>query len=363
MKVKEVINYLDSIAPPEFQENYDNCGLIVGNPENTVSGIVVCLDCTEEVIQETIDKNCNLIVAHHPIIFKGLKKINHSNYVERTVVKAIKNDINIFAIHTNLDNVIGGVNGRIADQLKLVNRRILNPSNSLLVKLVVFSPLNINEKVRQAIFDAGAGTIGAYSHCSFNSHGTGTFLAGSSANPHVGEVGKLHNEEEIKTEVVFPKHLLGKVVKAMKDAHPYEEVAYDIFPLENTFNVGSGLIGELESPIEPNVFLKNIKSSFKTPMLRHTKICKKEIKSVAVCGGVGSFLLSKAIQANADVFISSDFKYHEFFDANNQIIIADIGHFESEQYTIDLIAEGLKENFPSFAIRLTDVNTNPINYL
>ena len=363
MKVKEVINYLDSIAPPEFQENYDNCGLIVGNPENTVSGIVVCLDCTAEVIQETIDKNCNLIVAHHPIIFKGLKKINHSNYVERTVVKAIKNDINIFAIHTNLDNVIGGVNGRIADQLKLVNRRILNPSNSLLVKLVVFSPLNINEKVRQVIFDAGAGTIGAYSHCSFNSPGTGTFLAGSSANPHVGEVGKLHNEEEIKTEVVFPKHLLGKVVKAMKDAHPYEEVAYDIFPLENTFNVGSGLIGELESPVDPNVFLKNIKSSFNTPMLRHTKICKKEIKSVAVCGGVGSFLLSKAIQANADVFISSDFKYHEFFDANNQIIIADIGHFESEQYTIDLIAEGLKENFPSFAIRLTDVNTNPINYL
>ena len=363
MKVKEVINYLDSIAPPEFQENYDNCGLIVGNPENTVSGIVVCLDCTEEVIQETIEKNCNLIVAHHPIIFKGLKKINHSNYVERTVVKAIKNDINIFAIHTNLDNVIGGVNGRIADQLKLVNRRILNPSNSLLVKLVVFSPLNFNEKVRQAIFDAGAGNIGAYSHCSFNSPGTGTFLAGSSANPHVGEVGKLHNEEEIKTEVVFPKHLLGKVVKAMKYAHPYEEVAYDIFPLENSFNVGSGLIGELESPIEPNVFLKNIKSSFNTAMLRHTKICKKEIKSVAVCGGVGSFLLSKAIQANADVFISSDFKYHEFFDANNQIIIADIGHFESEQYTIDLIAEGLKENFPSFAIRLTDVNTNPINYL
>ena len=363
MKVKEVINYLDSIAPPEFQENYDNCGLIVGNPENTVSGIVVCLDCTEEVIQETIEKNCNLIVAHHPIIFKGLKKINHSNYVERTVVKAIKNDINIFAIHTNLDNVIGGVNGRIADQLKLVNRRILNPSNNLLVKFVVFSPLNINEKVRQAIFDAGAGTIGAYSHCSFNSTGIGTFLAGSSANPHVGEVGKLHNEEEIKTEVVFPKHLLGKVVKAMKDAHPYEEVAYDIFPLENTFNVGSGLIGELESPVDPNVFLKNIKSSFNTPMLRHTKICKKEIKSVAVCGGVGSFLLSKAIQANADVFISSDFKYHEFFDANNQIIIADIGHFESEQYTIDLIAEGLKENFPNFAIRLTDVNTNPINYL
>ncbi len=363
MKVKDVINYLDSIAPPEFQEGYDNSGLIVGSPNSSLTGVLVCLDCIEDVVQEAIDNNCNLIVAHHPIIFRGLKKINDSTYIERTVVKAIKNDINIFAIHTNLDNVISGVNGRIADRLGLVNRRVLHPKSSLLVKLVVFCPNTSSEKVRKAMFDAGAGTIGDYSNCSFNSNGEGTFFPGDSSTPYVGKVGKLHKESEIKTEVILPKHLLSGVLDAMRKAHPYEEVAFDVYPLENTFNVGSGLIGELEKPIDALEFFKKIKNQLNTQLVRHTNICKDQIKSVAVCGGVGSFLLNKAIAAKADIFISSDFKYHEFFDADNQLIIADIGHFESEQYTIDLIAEGLKENFSNFAIRLTGVNTNPINYL
>lgn len=363
MKVKDVINYLDSIAPRQFQENYDNAGLIVGQSSSTVNGVLVCLDSTEEVVQEAIDLNCNLIVAHHPIIFSGLKKINGKNYAEKAIIKAIKNDINIFAIHTNLDNVIDGVNGRIADQLGLVNRKILNPKSNLLVKLVVFCPEDASAQIRDVLFRCGAGNIGDYSNCSFNAKGEGTFQAKAGANPYVGNVGEIHKEKEVKVEVIIPRPNLDSALKEMISSHPYEEVAYDIYSLENTFNVGSGIIGELESEINPIDFLKQVKSKMKAGVVRYTSVCKEKIKKVAVCGGSGSFLLSNAIKQNADIFITSDFKYHEFFDANNRLIIADIGHFESEQYTIDLITEGLKKNFSNFAVRLTGVNTNPINYL
>ena len=363
MKVKDVIKYLDSIAPPQFQEAYDNSGLIVGQSSKEVEGVLVCLDCIEEVVQEAIDLKCNLIVAHHPIIFSGLKKINGSNYIERTIIKAIKNDINIFAIHTNLDNVLNGVNGKIADKLSLVNRHILNPKKDLLVKLAVFSPKASAEKIREVLFNSGAGHISDYSNCSFNVLGKGTFKPGENANPFVGKIGETHHEDEVKIEVVISKHLLNSTMEQVRIHHPYEEVAYDVLPLENTSNVGSGLIGELESEIDVNEFLAQLKQKMNVKVIRHTAICKNKIKKVALCGGSGSFLLSSAKNLNADIFITADFKYHEFFDAENQIIIADIGHFESEQYTIDLISDGLKENFSNFAIRLTGVNTNPINYL
>ena len=363
MKVKDVIKYLDSIAPPQFQESYDNSGLIVGQSSNKVNGVLVCLDCTEEVVQEAIDLKCNLIVAHHPIIFSGLKKINGSNYVERTVIKAIKNDINMFAIHTNLDNVISGVNGKIANQLGLINRKVLSPKPSLLIKLSVYCPVNAAEKLRKVMFDAGAGRISDYSNCSFNISGKGTFKPGLNSKPYVGKVGETHQEDEIKIEVILLEYLLDSVLEQVKEHHPYEEVAYDVYSLENTSDIGSGLIGELEKEIDALDFLKILKEKMNTKMIRHTAICKNKIKKVALCGGAGSFLLNKAINLNADVFITADFKYHEFFDAENKLIIADIGHFESEQYTIDLISDGLKENFSNFAIRLTAVNTNPINYL
>lgn len=363
MKVKDVINYLDSIAPRQFQEHYDNVGLIIGSDVEEVNGVLVCLDCIESVVDEAIDKNCNLIVAHHPIIFDGLKKINGANYIERTVIKAIKNNISIYAIHTNLDNVIDGVNGEIANKLKLVNRKILSPKDDLLIKLAVFVPLKNAEEVRNAIFEAGGGCIGNYSDCSFNVVGKGSFKGGDEANPVIGEKGHLHFEEEVKVEVIFPSHLKNQIVEEMIRKHPYEEVAYDLYPVKNKFNVGSGLIGELEEEVDALLFLKNLKEVMNTSCIRYTTLVKQKVKRIAVCGGSGSFLLSKAIQNKADVFISADFKYHQFFDADNQLVIADIGHFESEQYTIELIAGRLKENFSNFAIRLTDVNTNPINYL
>ncbi len=363
MKVKDVINYLDSIAPTNLQEKYDNSGLIIGDKDDKVSGVLVCLDCLESVIDEALKLKCNLIVAHHPIIFSGLKKINGSNYIERTIIKAIKNNIHIYAIHTNLDNVLNGVNGRIADKLGITNRKILAPKQDILIKLAVFIPLDAVDKVRDAMFEAGAGHIGNYSHCSFNINGKGSYKGGSGSNPVLGKKGELCFEDELKIEVVLPEYKLDKVISAMQKVHPYEEVAFDLYSLKNRFEVGSGMIGEIKEAMDSLEFLKFLKQVMKSECVRYTSLVNKKIKKVALCGGSGSFLLNNAIQQKADIFISADFKYHQFFDADNQLIIADIGHFESEQYTIDLIAGELKENFSNFAIRLTDIKTNPINYL
>jgi len=364
MKIKEITNYLNSIAPLQLQESYDNAGLIVGNSNHELSGILVCLDSIEEIIDEAIEKDCNLIVAHHPIVFSGLKKFTGKNYIERTIIKAIKNDIAIYACHTNLDNMQDGVNKMIADKLDLKNTRILSPKKGESFKLSVFCPTNSADQVREAMFAEGAGHVGKYSECSYNSNGLGTFLGNEGADPHVGEIGKRHNEPESKIEVMVSSWKKNNVINAMLKAHPYEEVAYDIHALENKmFTIGAGMIGELSEEMDTNVFLLSLKTSMKTNCVRHTKAHKKKIRKIAICGGSGSFLLRDAMLANADIFITGDFKYHQFFDAEEKIIIADIGHFESEQFTIELLGEKLKEKFPNFAVHFTDVNTNPINYL
>ena len=363
MKVTNIIQLLEQLASSSLQESYDNCGLLTGNEQWDCSGILCTLDVTEEVVAEAVAKGCNLIVAHHPVIFGGLKKITGRNYVERTVIAAIKNDVAIYAIHTNLDNVIAGVNGKIADKIGLINRSVLQPKGQLLRKLSTFIPANHAEKVKQALFDAGAGNIGNYSECSFSVAGEGTFKALDKANPFVGKKGNRHTEPEIKVEVIFPAYLQHNVIKALKESHPYEEVAYDIVALENTYSaIGSGLIGELEAPMEELEFLKMIKEKFQLTVIRHSALLGKPIKRVALCGGAGSFLTKKAIAAKADIFISADYKYHEFFDAENKLIIADIGHWESEQYTIDILTEVLQSNFPTFAVLNTTVSTNPVFY-
>ena len=364
MKIKEITNYLETIAPLSYQENYDNAGLIVGDSTVEVTGILVCLDSTEEIVQEAIAKGCNLIIAHHPIVFGGLKKFTGKNYVERTVIKAIKNDIAIYAIHTNLDNVIAGVNGKIAELLGLKNIRVLAPKESMLKKLVTFVPLEAKELVLSALFEAGAGHIGNYSECSYSAHGEGTYLANEKATPNKGDSSKRHLEPEVKVEVIYTKEKEGRIIASLNNAHPYEEVAYDLIQLTNTSNqIGAGIIGELSDEVAPLQFLKDLKVTMQTQCVRHTKILAKPIKIVALCGGAGSFLLRDAIAQQADVFITGDFKYHEFFDADNQLIIADIGHFESEQFTIALLVSFLKEKFTTFAIRLTEKETNPIQYL
>jgi dinuclear metal center YbgI/SA1388 family protein len=363
MKIFEITSFLEVFAHPSLQEHYDNAGLITGNAEWECKGIVISLDATEEVVKEAIAKQCNLIIAHHPIIFGGLKKINGKNYVEKTVIAAIKNDIAIYAIHTNLDNIIEGVSGKMAKMLELQNFSILAQKENTLKKLFTFAPVDKAEQVRNAIFRAGGGHIGNYSECSFNTEGTGTFKAGNATDPYVGEVGKQHHEKEIKIEVIFPSFLEHSIVAAMKAAHPYEEAAYDVVDLSNSYqNIGVGTIGELSEAMVEKTFLSKVKEVFKVPVIRHTSLLNKPVKKIALCGGAGSFLISKAQAAGADVYITADIKYHEFFDANSRILIIDIGHYESEQFTIDLMHEILLQKFPTFAILKTEVETNPVRY-
>ena len=363
MNINNIIQVLEQLAPPALQESYDNAGLITGSPSWECSGIICTLDATEAVVLEAKEKGCNLVVAHHPIVFGGIKKLNGKNYVEKAVIAAIKNDIAIYAIHTNLDNVIHGVNNRIADKLGLFNRKILAPKAGLLMKLYSFVPHAQAEQLRNALFAAGAGDIGQYSHCSFSAEGTGSFQAGEGTNPYIGAIGKTHFEPETKIEVIFPAWLQQQVLAALFEAHPYEEVAYDLVSLSNDYqDVGSGLIGELPEAMDEPFFLQMLKTSFDLKIIRHTPFLGKKIKKVALCGGSGSFLTGKAVSKGADIYISADFKYHEFFDANDQILIADIGHWESEQYTTDLLIDVLQAKFPTFAVLKSGVKTNVVNY-
>ncbi|SHF00228.1 dinuclear metal center protein, YbgI/SA1388 family [Mariniphaga anaerophila] len=363
LKVKEIVNYLDTIAPPALQESYDNAGLIVGNPDAEVSSALVTIDVTEAVVDEAVNSKSGLIIAHHPIVFSGLKKLTGKNYVERTVLKAIKNDIAIYAAHTNLDAVSGGVNTKICEKLGLKNCRVLQPVSGQLKKLVTFIPTEKAEFVRTAIFEAGAGFIGNYDYCGYNLEGVGSFRAGENTNPYVGEKGEVHYEKEVRFETVFPSWLQPKIIKALINAHPYEEVAYDIYTLDNNFEkAGMGMIGDLETAIPEADFLKLLKGTFATGSIRHTALKGENVKKVAVCGGAGSFLLKQAIAAKADFFVTGDFKYHQFFDAENKIVIADVGHYESEQFTKELFYELLMKKFPTFAVRFSEVRTNPVFY-
>lgn len=363
MQIKQITQYIESIAPLALQESYDNAGLIIGNPEDEVSGALISLDITEEVLDEAIHKKLNLVICHHPIIFSGIKKLNGRNYIERCVVKAIKNDIVIYAAHTNLDSVFGGVNSKICEKLGLQNCKILAPIPGFLKKLVTFVPLADAEKVRIAIWEAGAGHIGNYDSCTYNVTGEGTFRGNEQTNPYVGEKNQLHIENEVRIETIFPKHIQGKVVQALLQAHPYEEVAYDIYPLDNDFaQAGIGMIGELNEPMNETEFLKKLKDTFHCGVVKHTELLGKSIKSVAVCGGAGSSFLNKAIAQKADIFVSGDFKYHQFFDAERKIVIADIGHYESEQFTKEVFYELLTKKFPKFAVHLSATNTNPVSY-
>ncbi|KJF44686.1 Nif3-like dinuclear metal center hexameric protein [Draconibacterium sediminis] len=363
MKIKDITNFLEDLAPLKLQESYDNAGLILGDKNAEVLAALVTLDVTEAIVDEAIKRKAGLIIAHHPIVFSGLKKITGKNYIERTLIKAIKHDVAIYAAHTNLDNVTGGVNGKICEKLGLENCKILQPAGGLLKKLVTFVPVDHANKVREAVFAAGAGQIGNYDSCSFNAHGQGTFRGSDTTNPFVGKKGEQHYENEIRVETIFPDYLQGKVINALVQAHPYEEVAYDIYSLDNKFDqIGAGMIGTLPKEKSETAFLRQLKKTFNTKIIRHTALLDKKVKKIAVCGGSGSFLLNQAIASGADFFVTGDFKYHQFFDAENKIVIADIGHFESEQFTKELFYELLTKKFPKFAIHLSEVNSNPVFY-
>ncbi|MBK7383694.1 MAG: Nif3-like dinuclear metal center hexameric protein [Flavobacteriales bacterium] len=361
MKIKELVAVLEQRAPPSLQEDYDNSGLQVGDPETEVNSALVCLDCTEAVVEEAATLGCGLIISHHPVIFKGLKSLVPRTYVERTVLSALKHGIALYAIHTNLDNVVEGVNGEIAAALGLRPISVLDPKAAQLRKLVVFVPMDHAEKVRNALFAAGAGHVGAYDQCSFNLDGKGTFRAGEGTKPYVGERGERHNEPEVRMEMLYPVYRESSIMSAMRQAHPYEEIAFDLYLLANSHQgIGSGLIGEWEDPLDEQAFLGKLKSTFGLTAIRHSKIQGRSIRRVALCGGSGSFLLEKAVAARADAFVTGDMKYHQFFDVDGRLLLADIGHYGSEQLTPRLIRRWLGEQFPTFAVRLTEIVTDPI---
>ncbi|MAP54259.1 Nif3-like dinuclear metal center hexameric protein [Altibacter sp.] len=363
MKIKEVISILESWAPRSYAEDFDNTGLLVGDENTSVTGVLVTLDTLEAVVDEAISTDCNLIVSFHPIIFSGLKKITGATYVERVVQKAIKHDIAIYAIHTALDNAWEGVNAKICAQLGLTNRMVLIPQSGTIKKLRTFVPLSAADKVRSALFTAGAGAIGNYEHCSFNVAGKGSFKGNEASNPTLGTKGELHFEEEIQIGVTFQKHLESNVLQALKAVHPYEEVAYEITTLENTNqHIGMGMVGELEQGLSEKDFLNHLKSKMKTEGIRHSAFLGHTIHKVAVLGGSGSFAIDAAKRLGADAFVSADFKYHDFFKAEGAILLADIGHYESEQFTKELLVSFLNKKISNFAIVLSKINTNPISY-
>ncbi len=362
VSIADITRCLETFANPMLQEHYDNAGLITGNPDTPVKAVLVCLDSTEAVIDEAISKGCNLIVAHHPIIFSGLKKINGKTYIERAIIKAIKHDIAIYAIHTNLDNVRNGVNKKIAEKLELTQTKVLDPKAGLLKKLVTFVPHAAMDAVSNALFAAGAGHVGNYDECGFQTIGSGTFRGNDESNPVIGEKGKRHTEPETRFETIFPAHLQQMVIQALQNAHPYEEVAYEVYSLDNQWqDAGSGLIGKLKEPMDPMDFLAHLRKCMGIGMVKYTPL-NKQIATVAVCGGAGSFLLKKALASGADAYVSADFKYHEFFDAENRLLIADIGHYESEIFTTELIRDIILKKIPTFAVLLSETNTNPIKY-
>ncbi|TNE55073.1 MAG: Nif3-like dinuclear metal center hexameric protein [Bacteroidetes bacterium] len=364
MKIKEITHFLENRFPLGSQASFDNCGLLVGDPEQECSSALISLDCTEEVVDEAITQGHQMIISHHPILFKGLKKLNGSNYVERVIIKAIQHGIALYAIHTNLDHSIQGVNLEIARRLGVQNPAILSPQAETLHKLVVFVPKTHLKEVEQALFQAGAGRIGNYAECSFYSEGTGNFKPTGAASPFEGQLNERSSVEELRLEVLVDKYRIGAVLKALNNTHPYEEVAHEIYPIQNlNQEEGSGMIGELAEEMDALEFLKRIKQDFHCGVIRHTELVKKNVKKIAFCGGSGSFLLGQAKARGADIYITGDFKYHEFFDAEKDLIIADIGHYESEQFTSDLIKHILSEKFTNFALHLSRINTNPIKYL
>ena len=364
MKLKEILSVLEEMAPLGYAEDFDNVGLLVGDANAEATGILVCHDALESVLDEAIAQKCNLVVCFHPIIFSGLKKITGKNYVERAVLKAIKNDIAIYAVHTALDNHKHGVNKIFSDALGLINTKILVPKQNFIQKLITYTiPENL-ETLRNALFDAGAGKIGNYEDCSFNSKGIGTYMGNEDSNPEIGNRFEFVENEEIKIEVTFEKHLHSKILKALFTNHVYEEVAYEIYDLKNTHqNCGLGMIGELEKPMTETDFLAFVKDKMQCGGIRHSNLLGKSIHKVAVLGGSGSFAITNAIQAKADVFLTADLKYHNFYEAENQIVLADIGHFESERFTKNYIVDFLKKKIPNFAIIFSEENTNPVKYL
>lgn len=362
--IRDIIQAIEEFAPIALQESYDNCGLQIGTPEVMASGALLSIDVTEEVVEEAINKKANLIIAHHPLLFNGVKSITGATYIERIIIKAIQNNIAIYASHTCLDNAPEGVSQRMASKIGLINTSVLAPISNKLLKLRIYAPTDYAKKIRTTLFSAGIGSIGKYDNCSFNFEGQGTFRAGEGCTPFRGEKYLLHTEKETCIEIILPAYLKQKAITTLRQVHPYEEPAFDIIPVQNQWeNVGSGIIGELPSDMDEITFLQHVKKRFCLSTLKYTSLQNKPIKKVALCGGAGAFLIKQAIDKNADIFITGEIKYHDYFNYESQILLAEIGHYESEQYTKEIFYDIITKKFPTFATHYSKVETNPIKYL
>ena len=363
MKLKDLCSFLDSGVPLSFQEGYDNSGLQVGLPEREISSALVTLDVTEEVMNEAVAGKIDVVISHHPLIFNGIMSLAGKSYTERILYEAVKNDIAVYSAHTNLDAFSNGVSRKMSEKIGLEEIRVLSPSGNKLLKLVTYIPESHIEAVRDKLFESGAGVIGNYDNCGFTTSGTGSFRANEMAKPFTGEKGKIHFEKEIRFETILFSHLKEKVIKALLNAHPYEEVAYDLYALENkNAEIGLGCVGKFHNPVSENEFLKLVCSVFNAKGIRYSKLTGKSVRKVALCGGSGASLINLAISSEADVFLTSDIKYHDFFKAENKILLVDTGHFESEKFSGEILKDLIIKKFPKFAVRFSETNTNPINY-
>jgi len=363
MIIKEVTDILEELAPLQYAEDFDNVGLLIGDSETKVSGILVTLDTLENVVDEAIAKHCNLIVSFHPIIFSGLKNLTGASYVERVVIKAIQHKIAVYSMHTALDNAAEGVNAKICEVLGVRHSKVLIPQKGTIKKLTTYIPKINANKLKESLFAAGAGNIGNYSNCSFTVDGKGSYMAGSNANPIKGKIGEIQFEEETQLNVTYSRINEKKVLKALFENHPYEEVAYEIYFLENTNqHIGMGMIGELENSMNEEDFLELVKERMKASCIRHSVFLGKKVKKIAVLGGSGAFAIGAAIKAGADILVTADIKYHQFYEAEDKMVIADIGHYETEQFTKNLLVDYLTKKIPNFAISFSESITNPIKY-
>ena len=364
MKIAQIISTLEEFAPLPLQDGFDNAGLQVGDVSQKAKGILLCLDVTEEVMDEAIELDCNLIISHHPLLFKPLKSLTGKTYIERCVIKACKHNIVIYSAHTNLDNAQGGVNFRIAEKIGLQNVRILSPKKDNLLKLVTFVPIEQAEAVRNALFNAGAGHIGNYDSCSYSVEGKGTFRANEQANPFAGEIGELHTESESRIETIIPSFKKSAVLRALLASHPYEEPVYDFYPLSNSWHqAGSGVVGELPIAENEESFLQRLKVIFQLKSLKHSPLTGKMIREVALCGGSGAFLIPEAIAYDADIFITGEAKYNDYYDVEKKILLAVIGHYESEVCTKEIFYDIITKKIPNFAVHFSTVGSNPVNYM
>ncbi|WP_029903704.1 Nif3-like dinuclear metal center hexameric protein [Prevotella sp. 10(H)] len=364
MKIKEILHAIEQLAPVPLQESYDNSGVQVGDINQEAKGAVVCIDVTEAVMDEAVALGCNLIISHHPLAFRAFKSLTGKNYVERCMMKACKHDIVVYAAHTNLDNAYQGINYYLAEMLNLQHVRILEPQRGKLLKLVTFVPHSHAELVRNTLFNAGAGNIGNYDSCSYNVSGEGTFRAGEEANPFTGDIGELHTEPEVRIEMILPTYKQADVQRSLIAVHPYEEPAYDFYVLENTWaQAGSGIVGTLPEESDEEDFLYLLKDTFHLKTILHSALRGKPVRDVAICSGGGAFLIPKAISYSADVFITGEAKYNDYYDVEDKILLATVGHYESEIFTKNIFFDIISKKYPNFTVYMSGFDVNPVNYL